>query len=543
MAAKGTKRTKGASGPKKQTPTFLLELPLVVDAAQAKRFRAHLEAGRQFYNALLSLGQRRLYQMRADPAWQAARAIPRSCKQERQAAFSALREQYGFSEYGLHQAVTRLRTGWIAEHLDAVLAQTLATRAYRALNRVCLGKAKRVRFKSRSRGLSSIENKRNDTGLRFVLHNREEGQQGVLIWKQDQIRALIDGKDPVVTYGLDHRIKYARLLRRPVSSPNAQGADCQGDRYFVQLALEGIPYQKPKHTVGTDTIGLDLGPSSIAIVPQRTEARLEVLGEGLNSNEQAMRRLQRKMDRQRRAANPEHYDEQGRPKKRGLVRLPWKQSKGYQVTRRRKATKERKLKAHRKSVHGRMVHEIVAVGKTICTEKISYKGWQKRYGTSVGLRAPGMFIDHLRRTVASTGGTLIEVPTRTTKLSQYCHGCGQCVRKPLSLRWHQCACGIGPIQRDLYAAFLAAYLEASEALPSCALYTVHWEGAEARLRAAQERIIERAKEGQVLPRSFGIPRAGARLPQSRSEPTQEPIFLLRRGRLEAWKERSEPPAL
>jgi transposase len=545
MAAQGTKSTKEAREPKpkKQTPTFLLELPLDMGPAQAKRLRAHLEAGRQFYNALLSLGQRRLHQMRADPAWQAARATPRSKPHERQAAFSALRKQYGFSEYGLHQAVTRLCTGWIAEHLDAVLAQTLATRAYRALNRVCLGKAKRVRFKSRSRGLSSIENKRNDTGLRFVLRKSEAGYQGVLIWKQDQIRALVDGKDPVVTYGLAHRIKYARLLRRPVSSPTAQGADCQGYRYFVQLALEGIPYQKPKHTVGADTIGLDLGPSSIAIVPQQGEARLEILAGELVPDEKAIRRLQRKMDRQRRAANPEHYDQKGRPKPRGKQGLHWKQSKGYLATRRRKATKERKLKAHRKSLHGRMVHEIVALGKTICTEKLSYKSWQKRYGTSVGLRAPGMLIDHLRRTVASTGGTLIEVPTRATKLSQFCHGCGAQVKKPLSQRWHRCACGIGPIQRDLYAAFLAAYLEAADALPSCALYAVHWEGAEARLRAAQERLIERAKEGQVLPRSFGISRAGARLPQSLSEPTPEPVLLLRRGRLEAWKERLVPPVL
>ena len=313
MAAPGTKSPKEAREPKKQTPTFLLELPLVVGPAQAKRLRAHLEAGRQLYNALLSEGQRRLRQMRADPAWQAARAIPHSRKQERQAAFSALREQYGFSEYGLHQAATRLRSGWIAEHLDAVLAQTLATRAYRALNRVCLGKAKRVRFKSRSRGLASLENKRNDTGLRFVLHKPEEGHQGVLIWKEDRMRVLIDWKDPVVTYGLAHRIKYARLIRRPVSSPNAQGADCQGYRYFVQLVLEGLPYHKPKHTVGADTIGLDLGPSSMAIVPQQAEARLEVLGGELIPDERAMRRLQRKMDRQLRAANPEHYDEKGRP--------------------------------------------------------------------------------------------------------------------------------------------------------------------------------------------------------------------------------------
>jgi hypothetical protein len=58
-----------------------------------------------------------------------------------------------------------------------------------------------------------------------------------------------------------------------------------------------------------------------------------------------------------------------------------------------------------------------------------------------------------------TGGILIEVPTRSTKLSQFSHGCGSCLKKPLSQRWHQCACGVGPVQRDLYAAFLPAYLD------------------------------------------------------------------------------------
>lgn len=40
--------------PKPKTPTFLLELPLVVQAGQAARVGAHLEVGRQFYNAVLS---------------------------------------------------------------------------------------------------------------------------------------------------------------------------------------------------------------------------------------------------------------------------------------------------------------------------------------------------------------------------------------------------------------------------------------------------------------------------------------------------------
>jgi hypothetical protein len=83
--------------------------------------------------------------------------------------------------------------------------------------------------------------------------------------------------------------------------------------------------------------------------------------------------------------------------------MVWKSSTSYQKTRQRKAARERKLAAHRKSLHGRNMHEIVAVGNTILLEKISYQAWQKRFGRSVGLRAPGMFVEMLRRTGASHG--------------------------------------------------------------------------------------------------------------------------------------------
>ena len=207
MARKRQPSTEQQPQARKRTPTFLLELPLQVTSDQAKRLRAHLEAARQLYNAILSEGQRRLHRMRANPAWQVARAIPRTQQLARKRAFVTLRQQYGCSEYALHEAVKDLNCAWIADHVDAVVAQTLATRAYRALNRVCLGQARRVRFRSRSRGIGSLENKRNDTGLQFVLQQPEESNAGYLLWRDDRLPALIDWKDAVVTYGLAHQIK------------------------------------------------------------------------------------------------------------------------------------------------------------------------------------------------------------------------------------------------------------------------------------------------------------------------------------------------
>jgi hypothetical protein len=85
-------------------------------------------------------------------------------------------------------------------------------------------------------------------------------------------------------------------------------ADRAGQRYFVQLALEGVPYHKPKHVVGHDSVGLDLGPSTLAIVPREGTPRLELLCAELAPDSRAIRRLERQMARQRRANTPTTYD-------------------------------------------------------------------------------------------------------------------------------------------------------------------------------------------------------------------------------------------
>ena len=99
--------------PRSKTPTFLLELPLSADPGQARRLRAHFEAGRCLYNALLGEAMSRLRRMRADAAWQVARAIPRTHKSERSAAFARLRRTYGFSDYALQSFAKEARS-----HLD-----------------------------------------------------------------------------------------------------------------------------------------------------------------------------------------------------------------------------------------------------------------------------------------------------------------------------------------------------------------------------------------------------------------------------------------
>jgi hypothetical protein len=111
-------------------------------------------------------------------------------------------------------------------------------------------------------------------GLRFVL-DPNAGDGGFLIWNSLVVPAIINWCDPVVQHGLRHRIKYVHLVRRKASSPQAQGTDKDGNRYFVQLILAGHAFIKPKHEeVGQDIIGLDIGPQTLAIVPREGKADL-----------------------------------------------------------------------------------------------------------------------------------------------------------------------------------------------------------------------------------------------------------------------------
>lgn len=511
----------------KQTPTFLLELPLHVTQAQAKHLKAHLEVCRQLYNALLGEAMKCLRHMQADPAWAVARTIPRTQKQARAQAFAALRKQYGFSEYALHQAAKDLRPNWMAKHVDSLMAQALASRAYQAVNRVALGLAKKVRFKSQGRGLDSVEGKWNKSGLRFYLPEPTKGNQGVLFWNGDHIPAIIDWNDPVVVHGLHHRVKYCRLVRRWASSVQAEGADQYGFQYAVQLVLEGRPYQKPKNAPGQGIVGIDLGPSTVAIVSNQGPARLLLLAEELVPDAKRRKRLHRKLDRQRRAANQDHYDEQGRIKPRRQRPRSWKESYGYQTTRHQLSVAERELAAHRRSLHGRLANEIVRQGHDIRIEKLSYFGWQQQFGRSVSLRAPGRFVDALKCSVGRTDTALLhEISTQQSKLSQLCHACGSYTRKPLAQRYHCCPqCGLGHntlIQRDLYSAWLLTQIDPIVyTFPSRGQLHERWIGTEAFLLAALVAVSERARE-RHLPRSFGIPKVGVRRPEGFARLSSEP---------------------
>jgi len=259
-----------------------------------------------------------------------------------------------------------------------------------------------------------------------------------------------------------------------------------------------MPYWKSKHKLGTGTVGLDIGPSTISVVSiDNKTAELHQFCTELEDRQKDIRRLQRKQDRQRRANNPDNFDQKGRVKARS-ERKAWKKSARQKATQEKIAELKRREAAYRKSLHGALVNHILSLGNQINLEKLSYRSFQRMYGKSVGFRAPGMFVELLRRKAASAAAEVNEFPTWSTRLSSICHSCGTVEKKPLSVRWHECECGV-VAQRDLYSAFLACCVEGDRLVAGQAVEA--WPAMDALLRAAASE--PKVATGRRKPESFG----------------------------------------
>ncbi len=252
--------------------------------------------------------------------------------------------------------------------------------------------------------------------------------------------------------------------------------------FWVQLIGEGTAYHQPTHSRGEGAVGLDLGPSTLAMVA-KTAARLEPFCADLDPQAPQIRRDQRHLDRQRRANNPDNYRPNGTVKNGRKGRRHWRGSQRQRCTQARLANRQRSVAAHRKSLQGRLAHQIIRQGRTFLLEQVSYRAWQRRCGRSVQRRAPGLFVQILTRLAHSAGGQVHSVPTRTTKRSQTCQ-CGSVTKQPLSLRVHHCErCGVR-MQRDLSSAYLIRLVDPDTDLLHADQAREAWPGAESLLRAA-----------------------------------------------------------
>lgn len=462
------------------TSTCCLTLPLKLEKWQEDRLAKRLEIARQIYNTMVGKELKEWRKAQDSPEYRAIQkqinALDWKNPQDQPAlkklyqARKKLLEDNGFTENGFKSEIKKYYKHFNDNIGSNVAAHCIASQVWAAFNKMLFTKTgKKVHFK-RPGELNSVRgfSQKKSGGVEIMF-------RGTYIeWKGLKLPLKLSPNNPYETEMLQRHVKYVRILRKPGKSK---------DRWYAQLSLEGKPAIKHdpstgevKHPVGHGSVGLDIGPQTLAYVAS-SEVNLVELADRVQNIEQEKRRLQRKMDRSRRASNPDNYNENGTIK-RG-VKLTRNKSKRYLQLQKELSYLQHRQAEIRKLQHIELANHLLSLGdrfyvedmpwpalahrarQTEISEKTGRYKRKKRFGKSIANKAPASFVQILKlKCVSLDLPGVVEVPT-TLRASQYNHLSQEYIKKPLSQRWNVMPDG-HKIQRDLYSAFLLQHCNAQQ---------------------------------------------------------------------------------
>ena len=359
-------------------------------------------------------------------------------------------KEYQFTENDI-QKYAKVPREFIGKILNSAIVQNIASTAFDAVKKIQYKKAKKVKFKKK--GEISLEGKNNKTGLIFDIRTMK-------LKLGKKLSCNLKTIDERQRNCFKNRIKFCRVLKRYIRGRK---------RYFLQIVFEGIP--ETDFQLGEGEVGLDIGTSTVA-VSSDDEVKLLKLSE-TEQEARKIRILQRSLERKRRTANPDNYDENGKVKKK---RNEWNLSKNYfkELNKLKEIYRKKRVKDNQhKNI---LVKFILSQGDTVKTEKNSINSWKnrskktvinknngkniskKRFGKSVNNNAPGIFIRKMEEKLSYFGKELIKINPFKTKASQFNHISQEFKKCSLEVRSKELIQGI-VVQRDLYSAFLIKNVE------------------------------------------------------------------------------------
>ena len=446
---------------------FIVQFPLKVELYQRDVLNKRFEIGRKIYNSLVTVTQKRYKEMIKTKSYrnikEELKLIYQSkdknnlkrkkelCKQ-----LNEMYKQYNLNEYSFHSDVKCMQHHF-KDNIDCFTAQKIATNLWKAYDKLLFGNGNSIHYK-RYDTFNSFEGKSNSTGIRFKNNN--------LIWNGLNIPVIINYKNLYESQALENEIAYCRIVRKFVRNKY---------KFYLQIVFKGIAPVKInkqtgeiKHTLGTGDVGIDIGIQTIAY-SSKDEVKIYELADRVQNIENQKRILLRKLDRSRRACNPNNYNEDGTIKKQGNKKVNWIKSNHYIKTQNQLKELYRKQADIRKYHHEILANEILSQGDNIYVETMNYAGLQKRakktekndkgkfkkkkrFGKSLANRAPSMLLTIVDRKLKYYNRQLIKIDTYSVKASQYNHFDETYKKKKLSNRWNNFN-GI-KVQRDMYSAFL-----------------------------------------------------------------------------------------
>lgn len=438
---------------------FVVEFPLKTEKYQEDILNKRFEIGRQIYNSLVNVTQKRYKEMiKIKKYRELMSSLTGNKKTDKEIwkEIDNIRKQYGMSEYLFHKDVKMMQKHF-KNNIDSFTAQKIATALWKSYEKFFYGNGKKVYYKKYGT-YNSLEGKSNRTGICF--------KDDMIFWNGLEIPVVIDYNNSYEYQAMQCKICYNRIVRKFIRNKY---------KYYVQIVFKGNPPVKVdadtgeiKHCFGDGDVGLDIGTRTIAIASQ-SDVKILELADRIQNIENQKRRILRKMDRSKRSTNPDNYNENGTIKKQGNKRVIWKKSNHYIKYQNELRELYRKQVAIRRYQHECLANYIISLGNKMYVEKMNFAGLQKRakktekndkgkfmrkkrFGKSLAIKAPSMLLTIINRKLGYYGEQLIKIDTSEAKASQFNHFDGTYTKKSLSQRWNNFD-GV-KIQRDLYSAFL-----------------------------------------------------------------------------------------
>ncbi len=427
---------------KAKTSSYVVEYELLTTTRDRKSLEKKFNSAKSIYNACLNECLKRLKRLRNNEEYSSL--LKEKSSKERNRKLKEIELSLNYSEYDMHKYVKDIRKLY-AKHIGSQEAQKLATRAFQTVGKLHYHIADKVNFKNRYSDMS-VENKSNNTGLRL--------KDNIVLWNDLKLKIKEKRNDIYNIQSRNDKTKYIRILKKKIRRKT---------RYFIQVIKEGIPPKKRNY--GQETVGLDIGTSSVAIVSDSC-VKLEKLSNTENEYKK-LRRLDRKLERSKRINNPKNYNDDGTVKK-GSKR--WIYSNRYIKLKQKRKDLYRKLASKRKEYQEILANKIISLGVDIKVETMRFNALQKRakettinkkngkinkkkrFGKSLINNSPSQLLTIIDRKLHYVGCYLKKIDTFEVKASQFNHKTKNCIKKKLSQRWN--VIDDIKIQRDLYSAFL-----------------------------------------------------------------------------------------
>lgn len=479
----------------KDGATCCLTLPLKLEKWQSDHLEKRFEIARQLYNTLVHAELKRIHRIERMPEYrEIERLIEATTDKKEKWALKNQKKQF-LRKNGINRNTFTTDMKRLYKHFNDNIGSNVAqhgivSQVLTAFEKVYIeNQSGEVHFKKPG-DLRSVQgySQKESGGKEIMFRN------GKIIWTQQEnddrkkspkyqqrkkrqnykgvkgiareFPVVFSKNNPYEAEMLTKHVKFVRILRKDGKTK---------PHWYAQLVLEGKPAIKrdpasgaPKHPVGHGVVGIDIGTRTLAYSADSKVDLIE-LADRVQNIEQEKMLLQRKLDRSRRATNPENYKPDGSIKQG--VKLTWNNSKRYKRIQHQYAMIQHHQADIRKQQHNELANYLLTLGDCFFVEDMDYRALtrkakkteisektgrykrKKRFGKSIANKAPSMLIALLDQKCKSLNLEGVKKVDTAVKASQYNHQTDECKAKELKERWNIIPDG-ERIQRDLYSAFL-----------------------------------------------------------------------------------------